>query len=115
MTKEERLKKENAEKTRKYIDQVFNSVKELLDSEQPQLHELDKPYFIGWAIARLQSSDLNLIWALEGIVDAFNNEQDEYDKLRSDSKSRLSDKIKIFKDKFSGDNKISDNPKQSIQ
>ena len=51
MTKEERLKKENAEKTKKYIDQVLNSVKELLDSEQPQLHELDKPYFIGWAIA----------------------------------------------------------------
>tara|TARA_B100000686_G_C16704313_1_gene925317 strand:- start:485 stop:832 length:348 start_codon:yes stop_codon:yes gene_type:complete len=108
MTKEEKIVKENGEKTKKYIDKVHQSIKKLLDSDEPQLHQMDKSYFIGWAIARNQSSDLNLIWALESIIDAFNNEQDEYDKLKSESKSRLLDKIKIFKNTLSDDTKLSE-------
>jgi len=115
MTKEEKIEKENGKKTKKYIDKVHKSIKELLDSDEPQLHQHDKSYFIGWAIARNQSSDLNLIWALESLIDAFNNEQDEYDKIKSDSKSRLLEKIKVFKNKLSDDSKLSENQEQTLQ
>ena len=42
------------------------------------------------------------------VIHAFNNEQDEYDKLKSESKSRLLDKIKIFKNTLSDDTKLSE-------
>ena len=115
MTKEEKLEKENSAKTKKYIDTVYKAIGDLLNADEPQLHPHDKTYFIGWAIARNQQSDLNAIWALESILDAFNNEQAEYNKLKDDSKSRLLDKIKIFKDKVTDDVALSEEKKIKLQ
>ena len=115
MTKEEKLEKQNSIKTKKYIDRVYNTVLELLEADEPQINPHDKSYFIGWAIARNQSSDLNAIWALESIIDAFNNEQNEYDKLKADSKSRLLDKIKIFKDKLVDDPEVAQKEEVTVQ
>lgn len=115
MTKEEKLEKQNSEKTKKYIDRVYNTVLELLNADEPQIHPLDKSYFIGWAIARHQPSDLDAIWALESIIDAFNNEQNEYDKLKTDGKSRLLDKINIFKDKLVDDPEVDHKKEVTVQ
>ena len=115
MTIEEKKTKENDEKTKKYIDKVFQSISELYNAEPIHLNQHDKSYFIGWAIARNQQNDLNAIWALEAILDAFNSEQNEYNKLKSDSRDRLLEKINNFKNNLEDDSQLLDKKNNTIQ
>jgi len=101
MTKEEKIRKEKEEKeTLDFITIVFEKINELMDVELPHLHIADKVHFMATAIARNHQNDISMIWSMESIISAFDKELEDYSQLKINARTKVSEQLKIFNNKF---------------
>ena len=101
MTKEEAKRKDKEEKeTAEFISLAFTKINELMDVNLPHMHIADKVYFLASAIARNHQNDISMIWSMDSIVSAFDRELEEYSQLKVEARTKVSEQLKIFNNKF---------------
>ena len=101
MTKEEAKRKDKEEKeTADFISLTFTKINELMDVNLPHMHIADKVYFLASAIARNHQNDISMIWSMDSIVSAFDRELEEYSQLKVEARTKVSEQLKIFNNKF---------------
>ena len=101
MTKEEVKRKAKEDKeTVEFIDSAFKKINELMDVNLPHMHIADKVFFIASAIARSHSNDISMIWSMDSVVAAFDKELEEYSQLKINARTKVSEQLKVFNNKF---------------
>ena len=101
MTKEEAKRKDKEEKeTAEFISLAFTKINELMDVNLPHMHIADKVFFLASAIARNHQNDISMIWSMDSIVSAFDRELEEYSQLKIEARTKVSEQLKIFNNKF---------------
>ena len=66
----------------------------------PHMNIADKVYFIASAIARSHQNDISMIWSMDSVVAAFDKELEEYSQLKIEARTKVSEQLKVFNNKF---------------
>ena len=71
-----------------------------MDINLPHMHIADKVFFLASAIARNHQNDISMIWSMDSIINAFDRELEEYSQLKVEARTKVSEQLKIFNNKF---------------
>ena len=115
MTKEEEEKKAKEDKeVMAFISLSFDTISKLINENLPESHPADKVFWIAKAIARSLPHEIAMIWSMDAIIDAFDGEIEEWLTCKNEARTKVTEKLNIFKNKFESNNSISNEQPKTV-
>lgn len=83
-----------------FMKLAHETIKNLMDNNLPNAHIADKVFWISKAIAINHPNEVSMMWSMDAIIDAFDQEIEEWSTAKTKVKNSVSDKLNVFKNKF---------------
>ena len=100
MVKNEKKTTKEEQEMFDFMKLSFDTIKDLLDKNLPNVHIADKVYWIAKAVAINHPNEVSMMWSMDAIIDAFDQEIEEWSTAKTKVKNSVSEKLNVFKNKF---------------
>ena len=114
MPKKEKVMSKQDKEMMDFIKLSFDKVSKLMNENLPETHPADKVFWIAKAIARSLPHEVAMIWSMDAIIDAFDGEIEEWLTCKNEARTKVTEKLNIFKNKFESTPSISDEQPKTV-